>query len=147
MNKSKGLGVKIFILVIGIASFVMGVKNMSVNSSALIGVEAQVVSVSKELADDSGTSSYTVTYKYAVNGVDYQDDFSSYSEVPQGEKVTVYYDPKSPAESYQSQGESKSVGVMGVILGIVCVGGIGWEAIKSKRKSTKETETPPAIQN
>ncbi|MBA4385732.1 MAG: hypothetical protein C0410_13425, partial [Anaerolinea sp.] len=117
MKKNTGLGVKIFIVVVGIASFVMGVKNMSVNSAALTAVDAQVVSVYKELADDSGTSSYTVTYKYAVNGIDYQNDLSSYSEVSQGEIITVYYDPKSPAESYESQGESKFVGIMGVLLG------------------------------
>ena len=128
MNKSKGLGVKIFVLVFGIASFVMGMKNISADSSALIDVEAQIMSVSKELADDSGTSSYTVTYQYTVDSIDYQNDYSSYSEVSQGEKITVYYDPESPAESYQSKNESKFVGIMGVLLGLVCVGGLGWEA-------------------
>lgn len=147
MKKGKGLGVKIFVVVFGLAAFIVGVKYLGVNSGNLTSVEAEVVSVSEELADDSGTSSYTVTYTYLVNGVSYQNDYSSYSEVTQGEKIIVYYDPKSPAESYNTKGESKFVGIMGVLLGLGCVGGTGWGAIKSKLGSSKSTEAPPAIQS
>jgi len=150
MNNSKGIGsiiVKIFVVVFGIAALIVGVKYLGVNAADLKSVDAEVVSVSEELADDSGTSSYTVTYTYTVDGIGYQSNYSSYSDVQQGEKITVYYDPASPAESYQSQGESTYVGIMGILLGLACLGGMGWEAIKSIRNKSKESATPPAIQN
>jgi hypothetical protein len=132
MQKKNGLGVKIFTIIFGIAALVMGIKLLLVNTSSLTAISAEIVSISKNYADDTDTSSFDISYTYQVNGIDYQSNFSSSTEYSQGEMITVYYDPKSPETAYSSPTESKFLGVVGVILGLVCVGGTGWGMIKSR---------------
>ena len=141
MKNITGCGLKLFVLIFGLASLVMGIKFLSVDSSSLIEVQAEVVSTTPGTTDDLGNESYNVTYKYQVDGVQYESSFSSSAEYAPGEVITVYYDPESPDWSYNSPGETNFLGIVGLLFGLFCLGSLGWGVLKSML--SKQDETAP----
>jgi hypothetical protein len=128
--------IKIFLVIFGLAALVWGISALRSNSSSWPAVKAAIVSSRYEGGKD--LNSYHVTYAYQVGNDHYSDTFDNSSDDYQpGDEITVYYDPASPGTSITSPGEAEFLGVIGLILGFVCVGGIAWEEFKTRRTSSQ----------
>ena len=145
LKNKTGLIMKIFVLTFGVFSLIYGIKFMSVQTADLVEVEAEILSSTWGTIDDLGNDSYNITYSYSVMGVNYEGSFSGSEGYTQGEKITVYYDPQSPENTYSSQGESTLLGIIGIVFGLFCVGSILWGMIRPRGRNSNSVETPPAL--
>ena len=132
MKNIGSLVIKIFVVVFGLAAIVWGISLLRSNSSSWPSAQATIVSSRISLSGNpKDKTKYEVWYEYNVDDERHSSSFTSDSEYRPGEEITVYYDPTSPGFSITSQGEAEGLGVIGILLGLLCVGGIGWEGIKS----------------
>jgi hypothetical protein len=141
--------IKFFLVVFGLAAIVYGISALRSNSSSWPAVKATIVSSTRE-SSGSGADveiSYRVMYQYQADGVQHSDAFTSSSdEYRPGDEIIVYYDPASPGSSITSPGEVELLGVIGLGLGLVCVGAMVWEEFKSRRTNPQNSvaSTPDA---
>jgi hypothetical protein len=130
--------IKIFLVVFGLAAIVYGISALRSNSSSWPAVKAAIVSSRHEGGKD--TLSYHVTYQYQVGNNQYSDTFDdSLDEYKPGDEITVYYNPASPGTSITSPGEAELLGVIGLVLGLVCVGGMAWGEFKARRTGLQDS--------
>jgi hypothetical protein len=140
MSKTTGCIMKGFMWVVGIGCLVAGIYYLMMDTSNWPQVEAVVTSSREGMSDDNGTTTYETNYEYQVDGVVYKGYLNEYLQYSKGEKITLYYDPKDPNHTIQSQGEMGSAGCIGVAFGLFCIGSMTWGAIKARR----QPETPTA---
>jgi hypothetical protein len=138
MSKTTGCIMKGFMWVVGIACLVGGIYYLMMDTSNWPQVDAVVTASKAGTTDDTGNTSYQTSFEYQVDGVVHEGYFNEYLQYTKGDKITVYYDPKNPNHTIQSQGELGSAGCIGVAFGLFCIGSMAWGAIKARRK----TETP-----
>jgi hypothetical protein len=133
-----GCVLKGFVLIAGLASLVLGIQYLSVDSSSLLEAQAKVISTSQGTTDDNGVENFSVTYQYEVDGVPYESSYTSSREYAPGEMITVYYDPEAPDSSFNSQGEANFLGLVGVLFGLFCIGSLGWGVVRSMFSKLKK---------
>ncbi len=127
MSNVTSLIIKIFVVVFGLAFIVWGIDALRSDTSSWPSAQAKIVS---SFPTNNGTS-YHETYEFQVNNTQYSGTIDNVNKSSPGAEITVYYDPASPGSSITSQGEMVLAGIAGILLGLVCVGGIAWEAFKS----------------
>ena len=131
----------ILFIIFGIAIFVINSKNQN-----YIKIESTVSSVEvfeEEHTDVDGnivSATYTVTVKYTVDGKEYTSKLENVSKYNEGDKVTIYYNPKDPSQITMTI--SMVLPIVIIVAGIAAlVGGImsGLNSLK-KYKKMKEQE-------
>ena len=139
MSKTTSIVIKIFVVLFGLAAIYYGMSMLQSNSSSWPSVKATVSSSQYS----NSSSDYEVTYEYQVGADKYSGTFHNISKYQSGTEVTVYYDPKSPGSSVSSPGDAEMYGFIGILFGLFCVGGVGWEWIKpilANRQGKKTTD-------
>jgi len=133
VNNKTSLVIKILVLLFGVAMIVTGVGALQSNSASWPSARAKIVSSTLHSSgNSSNNSAYDITYDYQVDGVQYSGAFTSDLETYRKEDaLIIYYDPNSPGNSITSPGEMETYGIIGILFGLFCVGGIGWDGIKS----------------
>jgi len=134
-----------FMWVVGIASLVYGIYFLMQDTSNWPKVEAVVTSSRAGTTDDTGNTSYQTSFDYEVNGVKFTSTINDYKQYTKGDTLTVYYDPKDPTTTISSKGELGTTGCIGVVFGLICLVGMTWGVIKSRRKTdtpAEETNSP-----
>ena len=129
--------IKVFMVVFGLAAIVWGISALRTDTSSWPAVQAKIVSM--EAGDGLN---YSGMYEYQVDGVTHSGSYRGSDRLSKGDEITVYYDPASPGSSITSPGEMGLVGVIGLALGLFCVGGIGWEQIKSIAANRRQAAAP-----
>ena len=138
--------VGIFLLIFGIVVFIINWNNQN-----YIKIQATVVKI--ELAEAAYTDSdghqvdetYNVDIIYTVNGVKYNNVLEGISKCKEGDKLTIYYDPKDPTKITQSK--SLIIPIVMIIGGLASlVGGI-ISAINAIKKSRKMKEQERSWEN
>jgi len=124
--------IKIFLVLFGIGAIYYGIDALRSDSSNWPSVEATIASSRYSASSSDPLNNYEVEYAYQVNNTLYSGYFKNDSNLQTGNKITVYYDPKSPSTSVRSRGEMVLSGVLGILLGLVCLGGLGWGEIKAR---------------
>ena len=131
----------LILIIFGIVVFVI-----SLNNQNYIKVEAIVTNVNvrqEEVVEDDGTRMedvYDVSFKYTVDGKEYNNKFDNYSKQNVGDKITIYYNPSNPEEITGSK--SIIIPIVMIVGGIASLtGGIISAANAIKRnKKMKEQE-------
>ena len=131
----------IILTIFGVIVFIISLKNQN-----YIKVEATVTNVNvrqEEVTDNEGThmeETYDVSFKYTVDGKEYDNKFDGISKYNVGDKMTIYYNPSNPQEITQTK--SLILPIVIIIGGIASlVGGIisAVNAVK-RNKKMKEQE-------
>ena len=139
MSKTTSFILKAFMWVIGIASLGYGIYFLSVDTSNWPKVDAVVTSSKAVGTDSNDLTTYETYYEYTVDGAKYSDSIHDSFQYTEGDKITVYYDPKDPASTIMSQGEMGFTGCIGVFFGLFVIGSMAWGAIKARRKTGPPT--------
>ncbi len=139
MKNTTSCILKAFVIVAGLASLILGIKYTFLDTSAWPAVQAEVVSSSFRITDDQGNDTFNVSYAYQVDDTQYSGTYSSYEALYPGDRITVYYDPRSPGTSITSKGELFFLGIIGLLFGLFCLGSLGVGALKSIFKNSKKT--------
>jgi hypothetical protein len=134
---------KAFTWAVGIASLVYGVYFLMMDTSKWPQIEAAVISSEEGMSDENSATTYDTYYEIEVGGVKYEDSINGYNQYNKGDKIMVYYDPTDPSTTIMSRGELGSLGCIGVVFGLFCIGSMAWGAIKARG----QTEPPAADQN
>lgn len=142
MSKTTGCILKTFMWIVGIGSLVYGIYFLLTDTSMWPAVQAEVVSCKPVTSDDLGDTTYNTEIEYEVDGVKYSGYFNDYTEYAKGERITVYYDPKSPSSTITSQGEMGFLGCVGALFGLFTIGSMAWGAIKSRKQADASTTDP-----
>ena len=132
----------LILTIFGIVVFSINMKNQNyVKTESTI---SKVELVEEEHIDANGDSvpaTYKVYVKYSVDGKDYEEELGELSgNYKEGEKMTIYYDPKNPSEITQTT--SLVLPIIMIVGGIAAfASGIvsGANAIK-RHKKMKEQE-------
>ena len=138
-DKMENIGstiVKLFMWVIGLVLIVFGANLLISSTREWSEAQAEVVSSSKQYTSIEEPDSYSISYKYQVDGVEYINSMSSSANYSPGDKFTVYFDPSSPDVSFESQGGAAFLGLGSCLFGLLCVGSMAWGVWKSR--STKK---------
>jgi hypothetical protein len=126
--------VKAFMWVFGLALIVYGANLLISSSREWSAAQAEVMSSLKRYTSSDEADSYSITYKYQVNGSEYTDSISSSRDYSPGDIFTVYFDPSSPGVSFESQGGASLLGFGSCLFGIICVGSMAWGVWKSQSR-------------
>ena len=138
-----------FLIPLGLILTIFGVVVFSINMKNQNYVKTESTISKAELAEeehidangDSVPATYKVYVKYSVKGKDYEEELGELSgNYKEGEKLTIYYNPKNPKEITQTT--SLVLPIVMVVGGIAAfIGGIvsGANAIK-RHKKMKEQE-------
>ena len=132
----------LILTIFGIVVFSINMKNQNyVKTESTI---SKVELVEEEHIDANGDTvqaTYKVSVKYSVDGKDYEEELGELSgKYKEGEKMTIYYDPKNPSEITQTT--SLVLPIVMIVGGIAAfASGIvsGANAIK-RHKKMKEQE-------
>jgi hypothetical protein len=117
----------------GLALFIFGLTSLGSNSKEWPSVQGQITS-SMEETNQSGNTSYQISYSYQVKGVEYDGTFTSSDKREPGEAITIYYDPADPSTDILSPGEREWQVWGAILVGLAMLGWGGWEIIKLQRK-------------
>ncbi len=132
----------LILTIFGVVVFSINMKNQNyVKTESTI---SKVELVEEEHIDANGDTvqaTYKIFVKYTVDGKEYEEELGELSgKYKEGEKMTIYYDPKNPSEITQTT--SLVLPIVMIAGGIAAfIGGIisGVNAIK-KHKKMKEQE-------
>jgi len=149
MKKIISLGLKIIVFVSGLLCLWFGLKNIFVDTSDWIKVQAEVISVSTstDFTEGSNGISYDGKYKYQVDNIQYEGSYSNGPNYSPGKMITVYYDPQKPEISDVSPGQSQWFGIVLFLFGIYCIGSLGWAVLKSWFTKKGNPENPAEKKN
>ena len=129
----------LILIIVGIVVFVISIKNQN-----YIKVEAIVTNVNvrqEEVTDNDGTHMedvYDVSFKYTVDGKEYNNNFDGISKYNVGDKMTIYYNPNNPEEITGSK--SIIIPIVMIIAGIASTVGGTISAINAVKKHKKMKE-------
>lgn len=132
----------LILTIFGIVVFSINMKNQNyIKTESTI---SKVELVEEEHIDANGDTvqaTYKVYVKYSVDGKNYEEELGELAgEYKEGEKMTIYYNPKNPSEITQTT--SLVLPIVMIVGGIAAfIGGIvsGANAIK-RHKKMKEQE-------
>ncbi|MBI5300886.1 MAG: DUF3592 domain-containing protein [Chloroflexi bacterium] len=125
-NTTTSLVIKIFVVVFGVAIIVWGLDALRTNTSSWLSVPAKILA---PVSAKDGIY-YSGMYEYQVGNTRYSDSFNGTDKYEPGQEITVYYDPSSPGSTITSRGEMTFNGIVGILFGLFCVGGVAWDTIK-----------------
>jgi hypothetical protein len=128
MKNKTSLVIQILVVVFGIASIIGGIDALRSDTSGWPSVQAKILA---PVTTGDGIT-YTGMYEYQVNNTRYSDSFSGTDNYVPGQEITVYYNPSSPGSTITAQGEMGFLGIVGVLFGVFCVGGVGWDMVKAR---------------
>lgn len=129
----------LILIVVGIIVFVISIKNQN-----YIKVEAIVTNVNvrqEEVTDNDGTHMedvYDISFKYTVDGKEYNNKFDGISKYNVGDKMTIYYNPNNPEEITGSK--SIIIPIVMITAGIASTVGGTISAINAVKKHKKMKE-------
>ena len=129
----------LILIVAGIIILVISIKNQN-----YIEIEAVVTNVyvrQEEVNDDDGIHMedvYDVSFKYIVDGKEYNNKFDGISKYNVGDKMTIYYNPNNPQEITGSK--SIIIPVVMIIGGIASTIGGTISAVNAVKKHNKMKE-------
>ena len=114
----------IFASIIGLFFLIIGIIGVSRKSSLTSNTEGKITDVNCSTPyNDNGEQKYncTVSIEYTVDNKQYSitktitDNFQHYK----GESITVYYNPNTPGKAETNSDNSKIVGVVFIIVGLI----------------------------
>ena len=129
------------VIAAAVAALAFGAFYLFKDTSGYQTTQAVVTGSRYAGSDDSGET-YNVDYEYIVDGVRYNGSFSGSERDQPGDTLTVWYDPASPGNSYQSQGEANWLGGIGVLFGAGTLFAYVRAWLK-KRHASRVTEAAP----
>jgi hypothetical protein len=122
--------------IFGLVFIIGGIFYLTKDTSSLRPVDATVVSTAEKSYTDESSSSYEINYQYQVDRNTYTGSYTSAVNKSVGDVVLVYYDPKSPSESYYTQHQTITWGLTSLVFGLILDGSVFWGA--SKKRAAKE---------
>ena len=129
----------LFLIVVGIIVLIISIKTQN-----YIKIEAIVTNVNvrqEEVSDNDGTHMedvYDVSFKYTVDGKEYNNSFDGVSKHIVGDKMTIYYNPSNPQEITGSK--SIIIPIAMIIAGIASTVGGTISAVNAVKKHKKMKE-------
>ena len=78
-------------------------------------------------------------YSYQVDGSTYAGSQTSRTQRYVGDRITVYYNPEAPYESWDSRGQKRVAGIVFLVLGLWPTAGQGWKWWKNRKAGSQET--------
>ena len=124
--------VKLFMWGLGLILIVFGANLFISSNREWSEAQAEVVSSSKQFTSFDEPESYSISYKYQVDGVEYIDSMSSGTNYSPGYKFMVYFDPASPDVSFEAKEDATLLGLGSCLFGLFCVGSMAWGVWKSR---------------
>lgn len=129
----------LILIIMGIIFFTVSIKNQN-----YIKVEAIVTNVDvrqEEVTDNDGIHmeyTYDVSFKYNVDGKEYNNKFDGISKYNVGDKMTIYYNPSNPEEITQTK--SLIIPIVMIVAGIASTAGGTISAVNAVKKHKKMKE-------
>lgn len=129
----------LILIVAGIIFLISCIKNQN-----YIKVEAIVTNVDvrqEEVTDNDGThmeEKYDVSFKYTVDGKEYNNKYDDISKYNIGDKMTIYYNPSNPEEITQTK--SVIIPIIMIVAGIASTVGGTISAINAVKRNKKMKE-------
>ena len=129
----------LILIIMGIIFFTVSIKNQN-----YIKVEAIVTNVDvrqEEVTDNDGIHmeyTYDVSFKYNVDGKEYNNKFDGISKYNVGDKMTIYYNPSNPEEITQTK--SLIIPIVMIVVGIASTAGGTISAVNAVKKHKKMKE-------
>ena len=96
--------VGIFLIIFGIAMFIINKNNQNYIKTAAIVSKTELVEETH--IDENGNSVdalYKVYVKYTVEGNQYEEELGELAGYKKGDKITIYYDPDNPKKITQTK--------------------------------------------
>lgn len=127
---------------IGLVLIIMGVLIFSFRSDKFEQTTGTVTSVVETVGDEDKME-YDVSFTYAVDGREYEGEFSGLSEsFSEGAEIPVYYDPAVPGRTTNSK-SSPLIGLVMMVLGVLAAAFGVLKTVKAFGKSRKLDEELP----
>ena len=136
----------LILIIFGIFVFVANTKNQD-----YIKVESTISNVvlqEKEYYDNDGNfvdATYQLTIKYTVDGKEYTTTLDNMAKYSVGDKMTIYYNPKNPAEI--TQVKSLVLPIVIIIAGLASLTGGVISAVNAVKRYKKMKEQERSWEN
>ncbi|MBQ9511166.1 MAG: DUF3592 domain-containing protein [Clostridia bacterium] len=131
----KGIGIKVFAVIIAIVAIAAGVYFTFFQSKGFVKTDATIVDIKvipSEFSNDDPT--YEVTVQYTVDGTQYTEKLGSYSpSYKVGKTISVLYDPNDPKVVHEGGG----MGIYVLIVGIVILAVVIFSTVRKKQSLKK----------
>ncbi len=88
-----------FLIPVGVILIATGIIFFGITKQSQNFIETEAVATKVEIEPKTDTNSadtYTVYFKYTVNGKEYNEGLSGMGKTTEGEKMKIYYDPADP---------------------------------------------------
>ena len=140
MFSLKGIGIKIFALVMAVVAIALGVYLTFFHSNGFVKTQATIVSVEAEPGVGDEATTYNATVEYTVDGTTYTGQLGLGSSTYKvGKKIEVLYDPNDPSVVHNGG----FMGLYGIGVGVLILAVIAVTEVK-KRKGLKEVKAVQA---
>lgn len=129
----------IFLIVFGVFMFIVNDKNKDyIKTEAVVSNMELVQDAYTDENGDTVEATYNVYVKYTVDGTEYNEELGEASNLKEGEKITIYYNPDDPTKITQT---TSLILPIVIIAGGCCslIGGIV-SAVNSMKKYNKMKE-------
>ena len=138
MRNAARIAWKVIKVVLGLACLVWGSLYLATDTSSFPAVEAKVLSSTERIYGDTTDVAYDVKYGYQVDGTAYSGQLSSRTWREPGEIITVYYDPDDAGESYATQGQKRTWGIIILAVGLYLAINPFWKTTKNPTPEQKD---------
>lgn len=129
-----------FLLPVGVVAIVFGCIAIGPVATRLNYPETQATVTRAELFEAERTdgdtrhdATYTITVRYAVDGVEYEGEYGVFPEMKPGETVTINYNPNDPRDIGQPNSMLLPYGI--IAAGVAALAGGIVSIIQTRRKN------------
>ena len=138
MFSFKGIGIKIFALILAIVAIVIGIYLTFFHSSGFVKTQATVTAVEKieGIGDEADANEYEVSVEHTVDGKRYAATLNMGSTaVKVGQSIKVLYDPKDPTVVHTSS----FLSIYAIVVGAAILAVLGVSEFR-KRKGLQKVK-------